>query len=543
MPRFIDMPTRKKLLLNFLLQATLLGLLIVIASWILLSFVERQDHLYHRDVRALINLYNLEALFHQNRARVLTMTFTGEEIEEGIVRMQDVMDSAIRIQAELEAYMGEAPEIQEPFSEFRRAYAEFLRIRREILFPALREGRMDDAFNIVTEVQDPLYQRIRSLLDQMEGSARLRAEGSMAQMQAQSRNAVLIFIGIGAAAVGVGIYLASVLTRLITDPLGRVSSQIREISAGNLVVDIRREERADEFGKLGNDIAVMVENLRELVTEILEGTNVLASSGSQILATSSQIASGASETAAAVSETTATVEQVKQTVHLASDKSNHVAEVSQRAVQASVTGREAVEEAVEGMRRIMGQMEAVTDSIVRLSELSQAIGEIINTVNDLAEQSNLLAVNAAIEAAKAGEHGKGFAVVAQEVRHLAGQSKQATAQVRSILGDIQKATSASVMATEQGARAVETGMRQSSRAGEAIRTLTDTVEEAATASLQIAASSKEQLMGMDQIATAMQNIKIATGQHVSGTKQTENAAVELHRLGERLKEITSRFRV
>ena len=134
-------------------------------------------------------------------------------------------------------------------------------------------------------------------------------------------------------------------------------------------------------------------------------------------------------------------------------------------------GRKSVESAIEGMQRIREQMESIAESIVQLSEQSQAIGEIIATVNDLAEQSNLLAVNAAIEAAKAGEQGKGFAVVAQEVKSLAEQSKQATAQVRTILGDIQKATSAAVMATEQGSKAVEAGVKQSGEAGESIRQL------------------------------------------------------------------------
>jgi methyl-accepting chemotaxis protein len=107
---------------------------------------------------------------------------------------------------------------------------------------------------------------------------------------------------------------------------------------------------------------------------------------------------------------------------------------------------------IEGMKKIQTQMESIAESVVKLSEQSQAIGEIIASVNDLAEQSNLLAVNAAIEAAKAGEQGKGFAVVAQEVKSLAEQSKQATSQVRTIFNDIQKATTAAVLATEQGAR-------------------------------------------------------------------------------------------
>src|SRR5207249_1896404 len=149
------------------------------------------------------------------------------------------------------------------------------------------------------------------------------------------------------------------------------------------------------------------------------------------------------------------------------------------------------------------------------------------------EQSNLLAVNAAIEAAKAGEQGKGFAVVAQEVKSLAEQSKQATVQVRKLLNDIQKATSAAVMATEQGNKAVEAGVKQSTEAGGSIRLLAENLGQAAQAATQIAASSQQQLVGMDQVALAMENIRQASTQNVASTKQAEVSAENLHKLGQK----------
>lgn len=195
------------------------------------------------------------------------------------------------------------------------------------------------------------------------------------------------------------------------------------------------------------------------------------------------------------------------------------------------------------MNRIREQMESIADSVVRLSEQGQTIGEIIATVNDLAEQSNMLAVNAAIEATRAGEYGRGFAVVAQEVRSLAEQSKQATIQVRSILMELQKATSAAVMATEQGSKAVAQGVKQATDAGESIRALTGTSNEAAQAAIQIAASSQQQLIGMDQIASAISNIRQATSQNLAGTRQLEASAVSLQELGGRLKVLVERQRV
>ena len=188
-------------------------------------------------------------------------------------------------------------------------------------------------------------------------------------------------------------------------------------------------------------------------------------------------------------------------------------------------------------------MESIAESIVKLSEQSQSIGEIIATVNDLAEQSNILAVNAAIEAVKAGEAGKGFSVVAQEVRSLAEQSKQATGQIRHILNDIQKATTAAVMATEQGSKAVDLGVKQSSQAGEAIMTLSSSVIEAAQSSIQIEASSHQQLAGIDQVNMAMKNIKQASIQNVESARQLEDAAKSIGNLWETLKKIVKIYKL
>ena len=273
---------------------------------------------------------------------------------------------------------------------------------------------------------------------------------------------------------------------------------------------------------------------RTITRQLGESIAQLSASSSEILATATQIASGAAETASAVSETTATLEEVKQTAQVASQKAKYVSESAQKTTQTSQAGRKSVEDTIQGMQRIQEQMESVAESIVRLSEQSQAIGEIIATVNDLTEQSNLLAVNAAIEAAKAGEQGKGFAVVAQEIKSLAEQSKQATAQVRTILGDIQKATGAAVLATEQGSKAVEAGVKQSAETGNSIHLLAESVTEAAQAATQIAASSQQQMVGMDQVALAMENIKQASLQNVSGTRQAEVAAQNLHGLGQKL---------
>jgi methyl-accepting chemotaxis protein len=373
-----------------------------------------------------------------------------------------------------------------------------------------------------------------------------------------------------------------IITRNIAEPLRELSTSAVQIAGGDLSIKLHADAtRVDEVGALvrafssmisglqnmasvaeriaagdirdqvkplserdvlGNAFATMLEKLRDMTREINAGVNVLVSAAAEILAATTQMAAGSAETATAVSQTASTVEEVKQTAVLASDKAQRVADTAQSAVAISQDGSQSVQASIEAMRRIQEQMESIAESIVRLSEQGHAIGEIIATVNDLAEQSNLLAVNATIEAAKAGEQGKGFAVVAQEVKSLAAQSKQATAQVRGILGEIQKATSAAVVTTERGSREVEAGDKLSIKLDEVIQGLSHTIGESARTATQIAASSHQQLVGMDQIALAMQNIREASTQHVASNKQTEAAAKNLHEVGLRLQQMVEQYR-
>jgi methyl-accepting chemotaxis protein len=187
------------------------------------------------------------------------------------------------------------------------------------------------------------------------------------------------------------------------------------------------------------------------------------------------------------------------------------------------------------MDRVKAQTESIAESILRLSEQAQAIAEIIEAVNDVADQTKLLSLNAAIEASRAGEHGRGFSVVAGEIKALAEQSKKATVQVRQILGEIQKATNSAVMATEEGSRSVRDAIKTVNLAGATINSLADTIAEAAQSAAQISASVGQQSVGMAQIQGAMQNINQATHQNLASTKQAEQAAQDLDLLGGKLR--------
>jgi methyl-accepting chemotaxis protein len=326
----------------------------------------------------------------------------------------------------------------------------------------------------------------------------------------------------------------------MTLALRGMAAVAEQIASGDLRGNVQPQSTQDV---LGHAFVKMHANLRAQIGSMVEGATVLGSAASEIVASTAQLASGASESAAAVSETTTTVEEIRATAQMASQKARAVSDQAQRAVQVTQNGRKSAEDVANGMTRIRTQMDAIGESMMRLSEQTQAIGQIIASVEDLSAQSNLLAVNAAIEAAKAGDQGKGFGVVAQEVKSLAEQSRAATDRVRTILNDIQKAATAAVMATEQGNKAVEAGSRQAELAGESIQALSGNVTEAAQAATQIAASSQQQLVGMDQVAGAMENIKQASTQNVASARQLETAARNLSELGHRLKQVVENYSV
>ena len=429
----------------------------------------------------------------------------------------------------------------------------------------------------------------QNLMSQIWSGASALSEGEnalLAARQKQSRTST--GIALNSIRCGIPIAVAAVITiglllaQNITRPLKAATSIAERLAIGDVSVDIPPNDRGDEIGLLlsafqrmagfqremasvaervaagdlrakvsalsdkdvlGKAFAGMVTNLQRLTIDIAEAVDVLGSAANEIVASTTQFAAAATETVTAMSETTTTVEEVRQAAQLSSQKARAVSESAKKTAQVSEAGRKSTEQTVEGMNRIWRQMESLATSMVRLSEQTQAISQIIATVDDLAAQSNLLAVNAAIEAAKAGEQGKGFAVVAQEVKSLAEQSKQATNQVRTILSDIQKATSAAVMAAEQGGKAVESGVKQSTQAGESIMALSNSVTEAAQAAIQIAASNQQQLIGVEQVASAMESIRQSSVQNEASARQLETSARNLNDLGQKLKDLTETYRV
>jgi methyl-accepting chemotaxis protein len=355
---------------------------------------------------------------------------------------------------------------------------------------------------------------------------------------------VLYFIGFSLAIVIIlGALIAFFVTRSIVIPLAGIVKDVETISQGNLTIEIDIERANDEIITLRKSFRSMVRNLRNQTKETLDGVTLLAVSASQITATGTELASVAAETASSITETTVTAEEVKQTAQIAMERTKDVAESAENTFRISQDGQQSIDDTILGIRRIKEQMETIAKSILSLNEQSESIGEIISSVEDIAEQSNLLAVNAAIEAAKAGEQGRGFSVVAREIRSLAEQSRASTKQVKTILGDIQKAMQSAVMATEQGNKIADSNYQKSEIVSSALRTLTGSIENTSQMAQQIMAANQQQFTGIDQVTLAMENIKEASRQNVDAARQLEEASRNLDTLSQKLKSLVERYKV
>ncbi len=577
---FFDLSTRAKLILGFGSLWFFMAIVITISYQAIREINLSAQDLNLVDERIALELLQLRSNQNYIRGQILEMMLASDpvqqsEIQQRIIERSQKVDVIIEQLAELNP----DPKFQQELAELKNSLSVY-RQGREEETSLIREGNVADAQKMGMGALLEQAEKIRALALGMGKDARAHVEEQLAQNIQTARRSIVQFLLAGLAAVVIGALMILLLNRSIASSLGGLTNIAERLAVGDVHVELPSEKRKDEVGVLtqafeqmiktlrdmaevseriangdlsvevhphserdllGNSFQRMLENLRELTSEISESVGMLGSASSEILASTTQVASSAAETASSISETTTTVEEVRQAARLSSDKAKNVANSAQRVAQVSQSGQKAVEESSAGMLHIRDQMETIAQTIVQLSEQSQSIGGIIASVTDLADQSNLLAVNAAIEAARAGEQGKGFAVVAQEIKSLADQSKQATTEIRNILNEVQKTTTAAVMSTEQGSKAVEAGVKQSAQAGEAIQALTGSSTEATQSATQILASSQQQVVGMDQIGVAMENINQAGTQTATSMRQAKLTAQNLDELGQKLKTLVERF--
>jgi len=578
----MNLSTRVKLLLSFGIIWLMLLVVILIAYRGFQDIIKSENALHKVNFRIALELKELKSNIIFNRASVLDMMMTKNGAEQIVIESNinekshsiDTIIESLSILTSNQIFQNKLKDLKNVIDKYRDSRKEEIKL--------VEAGKLDEAQILGTTSQKDRFEKIQTLTNELATKAAKDADDQLLADIKEAWVTTFLFVVFGIAMFLLSLLLVLILNRTIALPLKNISSTAVRISEGELNIEMDKVERKDEVGiliqsfqrmkdtlmniasagqkiasgdltltivpqsdkdVLGNILLQMLNNLRSMTKDILEGVNSIAASSSEILAATTQVATGAAETASAITETTATVEEVRQAAQLSNQKATRVAENAQQVSQVTQIGQNVVNESIKGMNDIQIQMKSVSNTIISLSEQSQQIGGIISSVTDVADQSNLLAVNASIEAAKAGEQGKGFAVVALEIKNLAQQSKQATIEVRNILSDIQKATSAAVMATEQTTKSIENGMKQSTEAGEAIKKLGESSSKAIEAATQIVASSHQQVIGMDQIGLAMQNINQAGTENAASMLQAEKATRSLAELGQKLKILVSKYKI
>ncbi|PTL77388.1 methyl-accepting chemotaxis protein [Vitiosangium sp. GDMCC 1.1324] len=359
--------------------------------------------------------------------------------------------------------------------------------------------------------------------------------------QAVSRMA-LRGLGLGLLALVGCLVAVAWLCRMLIIPLERLALAAAGMASGDLRQQID-SSGTDEVGDLARSFATMAEMLTNLLKDLRGAAADMEREATNVLGTSSQQSAMANEQASAIHETGATVAEIAQTSKQATSFADTVISGTSRSDALSAEGQKVVDESVAAMEKLSEQVKAIALAITDLNEQTLQIGDIITTVKDVAEQSNLLALNASIEAAKAGDQGRGFAVVAMEMRTLAEQSKMAANQVRALLGEVQKGTRAAVTATEEGSRRALAAMELAQSAGAAIKGLSDLIRESSSAARQIAGNTRQQTIGVEQIAAAMNELTIAMQDNVEGTKRIEQVAGNLSNLSKRFSDLVGKYQL
>jgi methyl-accepting chemotaxis protein len=418
---FHNLTTGAKLHLGF---GTML-IFLAVTSWIATSVIDRLQRsvstLYDTDFRLALEMSEMRG--NLSRARLdqlellaLPAGASRTELIANMKRNADELDS--RLLRVTHLAISEF-DLSGRLGEMKRTLSEYQKMCEKKLSAAPVESADLAARTGEAPADDALFNRLRELTMTIGQVAQDRAASHVQASVSEAEHISVTFITIAAVAFLCSTLLVLLLHHAIARPLTRISGMAEQIAAGDLTIEMPGCGRTDEVGIMQTTFSKMVSGLRDVTRQIREATAVLAASGTEILAATTQLASSASETASAVAQTTTTLEEVKQTSQVSSQKAKTVSDEARKAAEIAGTGRESVEQTIEGMESIQRQMTAIADSIVNLSTQSQSIGEIITSVDDLAAQSKLLAVNASIEAAKAGEEGKGFSVVAQELKSLA----------------------------------------------------------------------------------------------------------------------------
>ncbi|MCU0452442.1 MAG: methyl-accepting chemotaxis protein [Bacteroidetes bacterium] len=368
-----------------------------------------------------------------------------------------------------------------------------------------------------------------------------RVEISYESVNATRTSAMLWSVFISSAFLLLALGATMMLGRVL-QPLKDLAEKAELIASGDLTVDIVSTS-GDEVGQLASSFMRMVERLRGTIGRLVEASAAVASASAEISASTEEMAAGAREQTSQVTAVAASVEHLSRTTADNSRGAVGTSETARAARASADEGGKVVEQSVQSMKRIAHVVQASAETVRALGKSSAQIGQIVSVIDDIADQTNLLALNAAIEAARAGEQGRGFAVVADEVRKLAERTTTATKEIADMIQKIQTDTGEAVRSMEQGTVEVDNGIKLADAAGSSLRGIVSMSQTVTEMVAQIASASELQASASEQISKSVDGISSVARETATGIQQIARTAEDLNRLTENLQELIGQFRL
>lgn len=328
----------------------------------------------------------------------------------------------------------------------------------------------------------------------------------------------------------------------IINPVKEGADVLEIMSRGDLTVRVTGAYKGDHQ-MIKNSINQLGEALSAVIGKVIEAVQATASASTQISSSSEELAAGAHEQSSQSGEVATAVEQMTSTILETAKNADDASYAAKNAGTVAIDGGKVVNETIEGMIKIASVVQKSAVTVQELGKSSDQIGEIVQVIDDIADQTNLLALNAAIEAARAGEQGRGFAVVADEVRKLAERTTKATKEIAQMIKQIQKDTYNAVESMQQGTVEVEKGKQLADKAGESLKEIIREASQVGNIISQVAAASQEQSSAAEQISKNIEAISSVTQQSAAGVQQIAHAAEDLNRLTDNLQNLVARFKI
>ena len=410
---------------------------------------------------------------------------------------------------------------------------------QELSLEASNRVAQDLSNNQAREFLDNAELKLREI-SEMADEAMLTAAQASDENYAAARILVIVTIVLG---VLIGLAVAWYIVNGIVRSINVVMGRAREIADGDLTGEALVVRSKDEIGQLTECVNEMSRSLNEVVGEVGSASREVAGAATEIAASSEEMATSMNEQSAQITQVSSAIEEMSASVVEVARKSAEAAENANQSGQVATEGGEVVKETITGMNAIAEAVKSGAASVEELGKRGDQIGQIIEVINDIADQTNLLALNAAIEAARAGEHGRGFAVVADEVRKLADRTTKATEEIAQSIQAIQKETGEAVQRMNAGTTEVESGVEKATGAGRSLEQIVSSAQEVASMIQSIAAAAEEQSAASEQVSRNIESISAATRQASEGTAQSAAAATQLSSKSEQLLALVGKFKV